>query len=152
MDTYSRECGEPNLAYFSRKQKFSTADISHIFCRSVTKFGSVRSIGVWQVLRDSGELWSTFIGTQIFDSGYLAHFLPQRGGWPIDTYFPNFVNFGLGVPRYHAATFISPSLVLVMFAFVVLSLLQYYAKRLVGKNIIRWIAVHIILPFIKPLN
>jgi len=101
----------------------------------VTKFGSVRSIGVWQVLRDSGELWSTFIGTQIFDSGYLAHFLPQRGGWPIDTYFPNFVNFGLGVPRYHAATFISPSLVLVMFAFVVLSLLQYYAKRLVGKNI-----------------
>jgi len=84
VDTYSPECGEPNLAYFSRKQKFSTADISHIFCRSVTKFGSVRSIGVWQVLRDSGELWSTFIGTQIFDSGYLAHFLPQRGGWQID--------------------------------------------------------------------
>jgi len=67
------------LAYFSRKQNFSTADISHIFCRSVTKFGSVRSIAVWQVLRDSGELWSTFIGTQIFDSGYLAHFCHTVG-------------------------------------------------------------------------
>jgi len=31
-------------------------------------------------------------------------------GWPIDTYFQNFVKFGPGVPRYHVATCISPSL------------------------------------------
>ena len=31
--------------------------------------------------------------------------------WPIETYFPNFVNFGPDVPWYHAATYISPSVV-----------------------------------------
>jgi len=31
-------------------------------------------------------------------------------GWPIETYSPKFVNFGPGVPRCHAATCISPSL------------------------------------------
>jgi len=32
------------------------------------------------------------------------------GVWPIDSYFPNLVNFGLGVSQYHAATCIRPSL------------------------------------------
>jgi len=39
------------------------------------KFGSVRGISAWQVLRDFRELWSTFLGAQIFNSGYLTHFL-----------------------------------------------------------------------------
>jgi len=36
--------------------------------------------------------------------------LAALGGWPIETYSPNFVNFGPGVPQYHAATCISASL------------------------------------------
>jgi len=37
--------------------------------------------------------------------------LAALGGLPIETYSPNFINFDLGVPRCHAATCISPSLV-----------------------------------------
>ena len=37
--------------------------------------------------------------------------LAALGVWPIETYFPNFVNFGQGVPRYHAATCINPKLI-----------------------------------------
>ena len=44
------------------------------FSRIVMKFGSVRGIGAAQVLRDFGELWSTFSGSTIFDSGHLIHF------------------------------------------------------------------------------
>jgi len=36
--------------------------------------------------------------------------LATSGVWPIETYSPNFVNFDPGVPWYHAAIFISPSL------------------------------------------
>jgi len=36
--------------------------------------------------------------------------LIELGVWPMDSYFPNFVSFGPGVPRYHAATCISLSL------------------------------------------
>jgi len=37
--------------------------------------------------------------------------LAALGVWPVETYSPNFVNFGPGgVPWYHAATCISPSL------------------------------------------
>jgi len=32
------------LTYFSGEQNVSTTDISHTFCRSVTKFGSVRGL------------------------------------------------------------------------------------------------------------
>jgi len=35
----------------------------------------VRGTGAYHVLRDFGELWSTFSGAQFFDSGYLGHFL-----------------------------------------------------------------------------
>ena len=42
-------------------------------------------------------------GAKFFHKGYLAHFLSVRddvwqcwGVWPIETYFPNFVNFGPG--------------------------------------------------------
>jgi len=42
------------------------------------KCGSIRGIGALQVLRDFGELWSTFQGAQIFASEYLAHFLSDH--------------------------------------------------------------------------
>jgi len=49
--------------------------------------------------------------------------------WPIDTYNPNFVNFGPGVPRYHGATFISPSLMhllnILLFPILTLNVLKY---------------------------
>ena len=41
------------------------------------KFGTMRGIGAWQMLTEFAELWSTFPEAQIFDSGYLAHFLSQ---------------------------------------------------------------------------
>jgi len=37
----------------------------------------LEGVGAWQVLRDFGELWSTFPGAQIFDSRYLEHFLSE---------------------------------------------------------------------------
>ena len=50
-----------------------------------------------------GKLWPTFPGAKFFHKGYLAHFCRSatkfgRGVWPIETYFPNFVNFGPEVP------------------------------------------------------
>ena len=54
-----------------------------------------------------------FRGATFFHKGYLAHFLSERKeiwgrlwGLPIDTYSPNFVNFGLGsrgTMRRHAS-------------------------------------------------
>jgi len=41
------------------------------------KFGTMMGIGAQEVLRDFGEVWSTFPGAQIFDSRYLAHFLTE---------------------------------------------------------------------------
>jgi len=65
-------------------------------------------------LRDFGELWSTFPRAQIFFSRTFIvgarRNLAVLGVLPIDTYFPNFVEFGPGVPPYHAETCISPSL------------------------------------------
>jgi len=31
-----------------------------------------------QVIKDFGELWYSFPEAQVFDSRYLAHFLPER--------------------------------------------------------------------------
>jgi len=50
-----------------------------------------------------GELWPTF-RAKFFHNGYIALFVgAQRnlavlGVWPIETYSPNFENFGPGVP------------------------------------------------------
>ena len=81
------------------------------------KLGMIRGICAYQVLRDFGELWSNFSEAQVFNSGYLGHFLCDCdefsvvGGPAIYIYFPNFVNFGPWVPRHHEATCTSPSLV-----------------------------------------
>jgi len=97
-------------------------DISHIFCQSVTKFGSVRVL-VCTYLKG---LWWTLVhfsgGTNFRQR--ICHTLLVRGWrnsawlgvWPIDTYFPNFVNFGLEVLWYHVATCVSPWL-MHMFSF-----------------------------------
>jgi len=47
------------------------------------------------------DISTLFVGAQ----GNLA----ALGVWSIETHSPNFVNFGPGVPWYHAATCISPS-------------------------------------------
>jgi len=39
------------------------------------KFGMIGDFRRWQVLNDFGEFWPTFPGAQIFDRGYLGHFL-----------------------------------------------------------------------------
>jgi len=62
-----------------------------------------------------GELWPTFPGAKFFHRGYRAHFfvdakrnLAALGVWPMETYFPNFVNFGPGsrdTMRRHAPIF-----------------------------------------------
>jgi len=44
--------------------------------------------------------------------------LAGLGVWPVDTYFSNFMNFGLRVPRCHAVTCISPSLMRLYVSFV----------------------------------
>ena len=66
MDTYS-----PNLVNFGllfREQKFSTVESLHVLCWSATKFGSIKDVGVWHVLRESDELCSTFWGALIFEN------------------------------------------------------------------------------------
>jgi len=42
------------------------------------KFGTMRGICAYQVVSYFGELWSTFVGAQIFDSEYPAHFFSDR--------------------------------------------------------------------------
>ena len=87
-----------------------------IFCTVLIFALVVMTFDRYQVSNDFGELSSSFT-PNIFESVYLAHFfvgarrnLTSLGVWLIETYFPNFVNFGPGVPRYHAATCISSSL------------------------------------------
>jgi len=51
----------PNLMNFGllfREAKFFHGGYLAHFCWRATKFGSVRDIGGWQVLRDLGKLWS----------------------------------------------------------------------------------------------
>ena len=81
---------------------------------------------VSSILKSFGEFWSTFSKAQIFDRGYLGHFLSEchkilhgYGSWPIDISFPNFVNFDSGVRRCHAATCISPSLMHLLIYYLV---------------------------------
>jgi len=93
-----------NSSLLSGEQNFSTRDISHTFCLSVTKFGSVRGQANEHLLSEFGELWPTCSG-QKFLTTDIWHGICQStmkfgsvgGVWPIETYFPNFVNFGLGV-------------------------------------------------------
>jgi len=47
-----------NLWPFFREQNFSTTDISHTFCRSTMKFGSVRGLSSRYLLPEFHELWS----------------------------------------------------------------------------------------------
>jgi len=42
------------------------------------KFGMVSGICAQQVISCFGELWSTFVGAEIFDSEYLLYFLLRR--------------------------------------------------------------------------
>jgi len=55
-----RSSSSPILVNFGPRlpgaQIFDNGYLAH-FCRSATKFGSVRGIGVCQVLRNFGELW-----------------------------------------------------------------------------------------------
>jgi len=71
----------------------------------------------YKVLRDFSELWSAFSGSTnfrqlIFHTLLVATQLNLAwlGVSPIDTHIPNFVNFGAGIPWYHAATCISLAL------------------------------------------
>jgi len=63
------------------------------------KFGTMTVIGAYP-LKGFWWTWSTISEAQLFDSGYLAHFLSEGkkfgtviGVWPMDIYSPNFVNF-----------------------------------------------------------
>ena len=63
-----------------------------------------------------------FRGVQIFDISHtsccrVTKFSMVRV-WPIDTYFPTFVNCGPKIPRYNAATCISPSLMYLFYVFI----------------------------------
>ena len=103
------------LAYFFISRTF--------FCWSATKFCIFRGIGEYQILRGFCEFWSTF-SEHKFSTADTSHTSCQRmtkfgivRGLANYTYFPNFVNFGLRVPRYHAVTSISPSLMHLFFVF-----------------------------------
>jgi len=62
MDTCAPHSVNFGLLYRGAgEQKFCTVDIWHICCPSVTKFGVVRGVGAYQILRDFGELRSTFL-------------------------------------------------------------------------------------------
>jgi len=56
------------------KHKFLTLDISGSFYRIVTKFGMVRGLANGHFFPEFDELWPTFPGAKIFNSGYLQHF------------------------------------------------------------------------------
>ena len=67
---------------------------------------------------DLGWTWTTFPGSKIFPQRISRTLFvgPQRnlitlGVWTIETYAPHFVNFAPGIPWYHAAACISPSLI-----------------------------------------
>jgi len=85
---------------------------------SATKFGTMTgNMAQWRALlhSTSGELWSTLAGSTNFwqrISRTLAvggcEIWHHWGLWPIDTCFPNFVNFGSGsrdTMRRHASVF-----------------------------------------------
>jgi len=77
------------------------------------KFGTMRGIGAYQILRDFGEILVHFyplfpitnFRQRIFHTRIFGRCLNMAplGVWPIDTYIPNFLPFGPGVPRYHVA-------------------------------------------------
>jgi len=80
--------------------------------------------GYWSVAGLKGFWWtlvqfsgSTSFRQQIFRTLFVGvrQNLAVLWVWPTDTYSPNFVNFGPGVPRCHAATCISPSLMHLFF-------------------------------------
>jgi len=50
----------------------------YIVWLSAMKFGMVSGICAQQVTSYFGELWSTFVGAEIFDSEYLLYFLLRR--------------------------------------------------------------------------
>jgi len=74
------------------------------------------SEGRWCVADLNGFLWTS---VHFSRGGYLSHLgwqnLAPLGIWPIATYFQNFLNFGPGVTRYHAATCISPCFFVVIY-------------------------------------
>jgi len=47
-----------NFGLLLAQHKFSTADISHNFCRSATKFGSIRGLANRNLFPEFRELWS----------------------------------------------------------------------------------------------
>jgi len=51
---------------------------SYVVWLSAIKFHTIRGIGAQQVLRDFSELWCTFPGAKIFESGYLIHLLSEH--------------------------------------------------------------------------
>jgi len=113
------------LAYFFYgAQKFLTADIFHTVVVTRRKLAA---LGVWPIdlfcpnvakfRRSFANFFPAYGGSKIFwqriSRGALVGARPILAAlrvWPIDIYSPNLVYFGPGVPQYHAATCISPSL------------------------------------------
>jgi len=93
-----------NSSLLSGEHNFSTRDISHTFCGSVTKFGSVRGQANEHLLSEFGELWPTFSG-QKFLTTDIWHGICQStmkfgsvGGLANRNLFPEFRELWSGGP------------------------------------------------------